>query len=384
MSSWAQPGGGNNSMYSGGNSSMYSGHPTPPSASTHPHHTHHRRTPSGPAPAQGAFDFYGFPLRDLAPEDVEVRARCAEAAVRREKKWRGVHVDPLKGVTGVREAALKAMVRKGVPATLRAEIWPAVSGARELQRAHPPGYYRGLEGHAAADHVRQIDLDMPRTFPAHPRFQLGQPELTALRRILCSYAARNTKLGYTQGMNFLGGMILLGVGVQREEDAFWILCALIERILYKGLFSDRLEGLQVELQVLEELLRIKVPKCWAHCESVGVSAALIAMDWFITAFTKTMPSETVMRVLDAMLNEGSKIIFRVGLAVFFIEEERIRASRGIERVVELVVQRIANAHDRDLLMKTAFDDIGSLSMSTIDEMRARAAGEVHAKNAGRR
>lgn len=86
------------------------------------------------------------------------------------------------------------------------------------------------------------------------------PESDALRRILQNYAARNLSVGYTQGMNYIAGMVLLGVGVRSEEDAFWILAAIVERIFYPGLYGQDLTGLQVEMRVLDELLAKKLPK----------------------------------------------------------------------------------------------------------------------------
>jgi hypothetical protein len=52
----------------------------------------------------------------------------------------------------------------------------------------------------------------------------------ALRRVLRAYARRNPAVGYCQSMNFLAATCLLAMP---EEDAFWVLAALVE---------DRLAG----------------------------------------------------------------------------------------------------------------------------------------------
>ena len=54
---------------------------------------------------------------------------------------------------------------------------------------------------------KQIDKDLPRTFPGHPLLDgIGRD---ALRRVLCAYALHNPAVGYCQGMNFLAALLLL-------------------------------------------------------------------------------------------------------------------------------------------------------------------------------
>jgi hypothetical protein len=61
---------------------------------------------------------------------------------------------------------------------------------------------------------KQIKLDIPRTFAPRkiPQFD---PELikkgkNSLFNVLAAYAQLDLDVGYTQGMNFLAGMILIG------------------------------------------------------------------------------------------------------------------------------------------------------------------------------
>ena len=56
--------------------------------------------------------------------------------------------------------------------------------------------------------TRQIELDLPRTFPEHLAFA-AEPGRAALRRILHAHARRNSEIGYTQSLNFIAAFLFL-------------------------------------------------------------------------------------------------------------------------------------------------------------------------------
>lgn len=50
--------------------------------------------------------------------------------------------------------------------------------------------------------------------------------------------------GYCQGLNFVASVLLLATG-KNPETAFWLLVALITRILYPNMYAQWLPGFQV-------------------------------------------------------------------------------------------------------------------------------------------
>ena len=129
--------------------------------------------------------------------------------------------------------------------------------------------------------------------------------------MLFSYAEHNEEVGYCQSMNLVLAHILLQLGV-REERAFWLLATLIEDIAPKY-HTPSMEGLQTDLQVLNELLTEEMPTlktalnrlagvhtCWPpRAKSDGRSANgvclcavpldLIAMELLVGLFCTTLP-----------------------------------------------------------------------------------------------
>ena len=93
-------------------------------------------------------------------------------------------------------------------------------------------------------------------------------------------------------------------------------------ILYRESFSHNLLGTHVEMAVLGDLLRSKLPKLGVHLMRLGVDISIIATDYFLCLFCTVLPSETAMRIWDALLNEGAKVLYRVALALLKVRQPR--------------------------------------------------------------
>lgn len=274
---------------------------------------------------------------------------------------------------------LKRLIRKGIPPQLRPKVWLSISGAAKKRSTVPDSYYEDLskavQGKVTAA-TRQIDHDLPRTFPSHP--WLDTPDgHAALRRVLVGYSFRDSHVGYCQGLNYVAALLLLVM--KTEEDVFWMLAVLLENVLVNDCYTDNLSGCHVEQRVFRDLLAKKLPRVAAHLEHLEFDVSLVATEWFLCLFAKSLPSETTMRVWDVLFNEGAKVLFRVALAIFKMREDDILAAQQIGDVISILHDTTHHAFDPDALLKVAFEQIGSMTTNTIAKQRKKQEPAVMAQ-----
>jgi len=109
------------------------------------------------------------------------------------------------------------------------------------------------------------------------------------RLIESSTLSRNPSVGYCQGMNLVTSTLLLVFA--NEEDAFWVLCAIIERILPEDFFAPSLLPSRACPLVLLDFVKEHLPKLYAHLTVLGVDLTAICFSWFLSLFTDCLPVE---------------------------------------------------------------------------------------------
>ncbi|KAF4025845.1 hypothetical protein G4228_017762 [Cervus hanglu yarkandensis] len=348
-----------------------------------------RHCPHGPGLVEWAvqpmapwrrIDPYGFER----PEDFDYAAyeeffsTYLVILTRRAIKWSKL----LKGGGGVqRSMTVKRYIRKGVPLEHRARVWMGVSGA-QAQMDRNPGYYqRLLQGERSASLEEAIRTDMSRTFPDNVRFRKdAEPCLQGpLYNVLLAYGHHNHGVGYCQGMNFIAGYLILVT--KSEEEAFWLLDALVGRILPADYYSPSMLGLKTDQEVLGELVRLKLPAVAALMDGHGVLWTLVASRWFICLFVDVLPVETVLRVWDCLFSEGSKILFRVALTLLKHHQASILEATSIPDLCEKF-KEITRGHfvtECHSFMQRIFSEPGSLSRASIARLRERCRARLLAQ-----
>lgn len=181
--------------------------------------------------------------------------------------------------------------------------------------------------------VRKSVTDLNRTFPDNVMFRkTADPCLQkTLYNVLLAYGLHNQDVGYCQGMNFIAGYLILIT--KNEEESFWLLDALVGRIL-PDYYSPAMLGLKTDQEVLAELVRMKLPAVAALMDGHGVLWTLLVSRWFICLFVDILPVETVLRIWDCLFNEGSKIIFRVALTLIKQHQEFILEASSVPDICD--------------------------------------------------
>ena len=145
-------------------------------------------------------------------------------------------------------------------------------------------------------------------------------------------------------MNLITSTLLLVYA--NEEEAFWVLCALVERILPEGFFSPTLVPSRACPLVLSDYVQEYTPKLHAHLAELGVDLPAICFSWFLSLFTDCLPVEvsvsrsvltlflipclqTLFRVWDMFLLDGLDFLFRLALGILKNNESELLACGSI-------------------------------------------------------
>jgi len=88
-----------------------------------------------------------------------------------------------------------------------------------------------------------------------------------------------------------------------------------------GLFKPGLPSLDRYFSQLQRLLKADMPRLWEHLRKEHVDATMFASQWFMTIFTYNFSFEVVVRIWDVFLYEGTKMLFRVALAILKLQQD---------------------------------------------------------------
>ncbi|XP_058859064.1 TBC1 domain family member 2A-like [Acipenser ruthenus] len=88
-------------------------------------------------------------------------------------------------------------------------------------------------------------------------------------------------------------------------------------------YSKTLTASQADQRVFRDFLAEKMPRLTAHFKEHSIDHSLITFNWFLVVFVESLVSDILLRVWDAFLYEGTKVIFRYALALFKYNEEDI-------------------------------------------------------------
>ncbi|XAO21799.1 hypothetical protein I312_100555 [Cryptococcus bacillisporus CA1280] len=261
----------------------------------------------------------------VAEWDVFIKKRAKSRAADKGRGWTagliGVSQMGLSGKGQEDWKTFSRLARRGIPLKYRGDIWAECSGAKDL--IVPGEYAEILTVHKddVSPVMADIDKDVSRTFPGNVFFGGDGPGVEKLKRVLVAYSWYNPGVGYCQGMNMVAATLLLTHS--DEEQAFWILICIIDRLLPANYFSPSLVGSRADQLVLSQIVAQILPKLHAHFLALGVDLASITFGWFLSLFTDCLPVETLFRVWDLFFVEGHDSIFRVAIAILKINEAEI-------------------------------------------------------------
>lgn len=231
---------------------------------------------------------------------------------------------------------VKERCQKGIPPSLRGRVWLYLTGGK-VRREQNQGKFQELDNQPGDPKwVDVIERDLHRQFPFHEMFAArgghGQQDLF---RVLKAYTLHRPEEGYCQAQAPIAAVLLMHMPA---EDAFWVLVQICEKYL-PGYYSTGLEAIQLDGEILYALLRRVSPAAHRHLKKHKLEPILYMTEWFMCAFSRTLPWASVLRVWDMFLCEGVKILFRVGLVLLKCmlgSQEKLKACQGLYETMELL------------------------------------------------
>jgi hypothetical protein len=207
-----------------------------------------------------------------------------------------------------------------------------------------PGYYMSLVEQSLGKETlaaEEIERDLHRSLPEHPAFQ-SELGIGALRRVLTAYAWRNPNIGYCQAMNIVTSVLLLYCN---EEEAFWLLTALCERLL-PDYYNTKVVGALIDQQVFEDLIAENLVLLHEKLETLGL-LSMISLSWFLTLFLSAMPFECAVNIVDCFFYDGAKVIFMISLCILDNLKDNLLKCKDDGEAMTILGRYLENVTNQD-------------------------------------
>ncbi|XP_067430282.1 TBC1 domain family member 10A-like [Thunnus thynnus] len=287
------------------------------------------------SPGNTPVDRYGFTggAQQISGESAELIP--IDVLRQREAKWLEM-LNSWDKWMAKKHKKVKERCQKGIPPSLRGRTWLYLTGGK-VKREQNQGKFKELDSQPGDPKwVDVIERDLHRQFPFHEMFAArgghGQQDLF---RVLKAYTLHRPEEGYCQAQAPIAAVLLMHMPA---EDAFWVLVQICEKYL-PGYYSTGLEAIQLDGEILYALLRRVSPVAHRHLKKHKLEPILYMTEWFMCAFSRTLPWASVLRVWDMFLCEGVKILFRVGLVLLKCmlgSQEKLKACQGLYETMELL------------------------------------------------
>ncbi|GAB66419.1 GTPase activator protein [Plasmodium cynomolgi strain B] len=312
------------------------------------------------ANSDNEYDHYGFEKNKEYPAESTTDKRALEKHKKKiEKRWQ-LYFTFKRDIK--KSYYLKTLIRKGIPDKLRPDIWPYLLDSMVLYLKYPTIYEKCLNSELEAKVLSQIELDIIRTFPHNKNYRMNSPGLIQLRNVLHAFAVYKPKINYCQHefyrrhrVNIFKGRISL---------------------LVNYYYNNEMRGLRRDIIVIEELIRTKLPDVHLRLKEFDVDLSWICSEWLLCLFCTAFPITTTLRIWDCLFYEGDKIIFRITLALFKMNQEKLIELNSLESILLLFKETTKNMVECDKLMYIAFNEIGVLKKKNIKKLRAKAEGII--------
>jgi hypothetical protein len=266
-----------------------------------------------------------------------------------------------------------------VPAKMRTELW--LSQLHSLSEAigttGETAYNVNLKKYVKEDVLTEIGKDIHRTFPGHKTLSTRSGQ-RAMFDVLRAYASFDPDVGYSQGMNFLSGILLTYLSPPQAFDALVLIMK--DRGLREYYRPNGMVHLQARLWQLGKLIP---PELEEQLETHMVLPVLYASSWLLTCFASEFPIKFAARVMDVIITNSYHLpIMKVSIAILERCKNEILQLNNMEDIIHLIRNEVPKWPEnilQDLLtasLSTSWSDnqlewLGNSAGETVADMLQR-------------
>ncbi|CAG2115921.1 unnamed protein product, partial [Medioppia subpectinata] len=231
---------------------------------------------------------------------------------------------------------LRTRVYKGIPNAVRGEVWARLLNISRLKQEQDGKYNEMLAyGLDSSPDIRQIDLDVNRTYRNHIMFrERYNTKQQMLFRVLVAYSVYNSEIGYCQGMSQIAALLLM---YMNEEDAFWSLSALMvdDKHAMHGFFIPGFPKLIRFARHHDAITQKFLPKLSKLFKKYDIDSTLYTLKWFFQCFLDRVPFSLTLRLWDCFLYEGEIILTGMSYTLLKLHKNTL-LRKGMEQLIEFL------------------------------------------------
>ncbi|XP_006873231.1 PREDICTED: USP6 N-terminal-like protein [Chrysochloris asiatica] len=283
-------------------------------------------------------DRFGFLHEEELPYHNAAVERQKHLEIERTTKW----LKMLKGWEKYKNTEkFHRRIYKGIPLQLRGEVWALLLEIPKMKE-ETRDLYSKLKHRArgCSPDIRQIDLDVNRTFRDHIMFRdrYGVKQ-QSLFHVLAAYSLYNTEVGYCQGMSQITALLLM---YMNEEDAFWALVKLFSgpKHAMHGFFVQGFPKLLRFQGHHEKILNKFLSKLKQHLDSQEIYTSFYTMKWFFQCFLDRTPFTLNLRIWDIYIFEGERVLTAMSYTILKLHKKHLM-KLSMEELVEFLQETLA-------------------------------------------
>ncbi|KAL2761500.1 USP6 N-terminal-like protein isoform 2 [Daubentonia madagascariensis] len=283
-------------------------------------------------------DRFGFLHEEELPYHNAAMERQKHLEIERTTKW----LKMLKGWEKYKNTEkFHRRIYKGIPLQLRGEVWALLLEIPKMKE-ETRDLYSKLKHRArgCSPDIRQIDLDVNRTFRDHIMFRdrYGVKQ-QSLFHVLAAYSIYNTEVGYCQGMSQITALLLM---YMNEEDAFWALVKLFSgpKHAMHGFFVQGFPKLLRFQEHHEKILNKFLSKLKQHLDSQEIYTSFYTMKWFFQCFLDRTPFTLNLRIWDIYIFEGERVLTAMSYTILKLHKKHLM-KLSMEELVEFLQETLA-------------------------------------------